>query len=299
MGGSQSAAEYRTVYSQDGYGREEDDKPLLAPSPFFRQPTMGDKVDALLGFDVVSADAMVTSCFVTPAALLFVRVFMLLYAAAILTWHSLAASSGSAWLQSMVSWTLLLTVSYLLLAVVLTSIKVGGGYRGSMLSSSVWLRMGFVMYEFCFTWSLATVLLFWCTADRPADTTALVQSLHLHGATLAFATIDLLISRLKFEFSHYLLCAATAVLYLIANAVWFGVTISPLHGFKWNSFFSVLLLFGVMFGVVVSFVIGAMLTTMRDLCYAHHNNSLAVVLPSSSRDPEADAARLKDSSVAV
>jgi len=206
---------------------------------------------------------------------------MLLYAGVILAWHSWSVSSGNEWLQSMVSWTMILSIVYLTFAVVLTSIKLAGGFgSGTMLSDSFALRMGFVLYEFAFTWSLATVTLFWLTADKPNSSTELLQALHLHGATLAFAVIDLLISRVRFEFSHYLFCAASAVFYLIANAVWFGATSSPLHGFKWNSFWSVLVLFGVMFGVVVSFVIGAMLTTMRDFCYVNRNSqSLSVVLP--------------------
>jgi len=219
--------------------------------------------------------------------LVSVRAFMLVYAACILLWHSMSVTSGAAWLTTMVSWTLVLTVTYLLLALVLTSIKLAGGYGpGTLLSDSLALRIGFVLYEFSFTWSLATVVLFWVSgptgANKPTTTTELLQALHLHGAALAFTTIDLLLSRVRFEFSHYIFCAGTALLYLVANAVWFGVTSSPLHGFKWNSLFSVLVLFGVMFGVLVSFVIGAMLTTMRDLCYANHTRSLAVVMPPHS-----------------
>jgi len=282
MGGSQSTVQYTTVFAQDGYGKEEDDaKAKPSPASFFREPTLGDKVDAWFGFDKLSADAVVSSCFVTPSALLFARVFMAAYAACILAWHSLSVQSGTEWVSSMVSWTLVLTTLYLVVTVVLTSVKVGGGFgSGTLLSDSLALRVGFVMYEFCFTWSLATVLLFWLAPDpKPANTMELLQALHLHGSTLAFAVVDLLLSRLRFEFSHYLFAAATAMVYLLANAVWFGVTNSPLHGLKWNSLFSVLLLFGVMFGVLVSFVVGALITTARDLCYASTNHSLAVVLP--------------------
>jgi len=287
MGGSQSAAQYTPVYSQDGYGKEEDDataKPQPVPASFFRVPTLGDKVDAWFGFDKVSADALVTSCFVTPTALVSVRAFMLVYAACILVWHSLSVGSGTQWAGSMVSWTLVLTCVYFVTALVLTSIKVAGGYgNGTLLSDSVGLRFGYVLFEFSFTWSLATVALFWFTStNKPTNSTELLQAFHLHGAALVFATMDLLISRVRFEFTHYIFCAATALLYVVANGVWFGVTANPMHGFKWNSLWSVLELFGVMCCVLVSFLAGAMLSGMRDFCYANHNHSLAVVMPAGS-----------------
>jgi len=285
MGGSQSSVQYEPVYSQDGYGKDDDEAAKPRPPSFFREPTIGDRLDAFFGFDRVSADAVVTSCFITPAALLFVRVFMLIYAACIMAWHSLSVSSGTAWVTSMVSWTVMLSIAYFAVTVVLTSIKTAGGYAsGSLLSDSIGLRAAYVMHHLAFTWSLATVVVFWLapngsTGAKTLSTTEMLQLVHLHGATLAFATIDLLLSRLRFDFSHYLVCATTALLYLLANAVFFSVTANPLHGFKWNSLFSVLLLFGVMFGVMVSFLVGAMLTTMRDVCYANNNHALAVVMP--------------------
>jgi hypothetical protein len=299
MGGQQSV-EYKPVeYSYDYHQEDEADKAVgaAAAANASLQATCGEKFDAAFGFDTVSTSSMVTSCFISTAALLTVRVFILAYAACILAWHWLQLSGPVVWLQSLTSWAHLLVVAYFLMAVYLTSKQLAGALdssSGAAVTSSVSMRVTYVLYEFAFTWSVVTVALYWITeypamstgasnaADASARTVALLEAVHLHGATLGFVLAELVLSRLKFQFTHYVFSAALALVYFAVNAIYFSTTRTIVHGFKWNSFFSVLVIFGVLFGILLSFVCGVLITTMRDVCYARNHTEPVVIPPEDS-----------------
>src|SRR4051794_29983213 len=105
--------------------------------------------------------------------------------------------------------------------------------------------MTYLLYEFGFTWSLVACVLFW-VAEYPITTLTASEQIgliHVHTACIAFALCDLLLSRIKFEFSHYIAGALTAVCYTAAYAIAFGPHHSALADLKWNSFVAVLIVF--------------------------------------------------------
>jgi len=264
---------------------------------FSGQPeTCGDQVDAVFGFDKISAQALTTSCFVSPATLLALRAFMLVYAATVLGWYWYGLKNPVSMAVSLTSWTQLLTVVYLIFAIALTAKHLcGSGNNGNagagVLADSVVMRVTFMLFEIAFTWSLVGVIMYWITVfpvthtgHNPASTTELLSTIHLHGACLAFCAVDLFIGRVKFEFAHYVISAVLALTYCAINALYLHPHTTALSAVKWDSFTAVLIIFGAVFGVLVSFVLTVMLTTARDVCHAQSDRNQPIIIPASLED---------------
>jgi len=232
----------------------------------------GDRVDAAFGFDKIDSSALVTSCFVSANALLAIRVFMLVYVLTVLGWYWRDLGNHPLTMAvSVASWTHLLTATYFVLAICMSSKQVGGCFESGTISDSVALRFTFLMFEIAYSWSLITVVWYWLTEFPLAghmSTLEMVWSVHLHGGTLAFVVVDLLLARVKFELVHYVVGSVLAVIYCTVNALYISPHTSILATFKWNSFMTVLVVFGVIFGILLSFVVTMLVTTARDRCAA-------------------------------
>jgi len=231
----------------------------------------GDRVDAAFGFDRIDSSSLVTSCFISSSALLTIRVFMLVYVLTVLGWHWYALRSPVTMALSLTSWTQLLTASYFVFAVVMSSKQVGGCFESGTISDSVASRLTFLMFEIAYTWSLITVVWYWLTQFPLAahmSTVELLSAVHLHGATLAFVVVDLILARIKLELVHYVISSMLAIVYCTVHAVYISPLTSVLATFKWNSFMTVLIVFGVIFGILLSFVVTVLVTTARDRCTA-------------------------------
>jgi len=292
---SDDLLEGKPVFSYDHLEDDTDDdrrrSEAEAQSRFLSgQPeTCGEQTDAAFGFDKISAQAVVSSCFVAPSTLLTIRAFLLTYTLTVLVWYWYGLRSPVSMAVSLTSWTQLLTVMYFAFSVFASAKQVAGRFdSGATLSESAALRVTFLLFEAAFTWALVSVLMFWLTefpiSGQKASFTDVLWSVHLHGASLAFCVVDLILARVKFEFVHYVISCALAFTYCALQALVLNPTQSILSTFKWNSFMTVLVLFGVVFGILLSFVVAVVLTTTRDVCHANSDRNQPVIIPGGPDD---------------
>jgi len=213
-----------------------------------------------------------------------------------LGWYWYGLKNPVSMAVSLTSWTQLMTVAYLAFAIGLTAVHIcGSGNNGNagagVLADSVLMRITYLLFEVAFTWSLVSVVMYWMTVfpvthtgHNPTSTTELLSTIHLHGACLAFCVLDLFIGRVKFEFVHYVISAVLALTYCVVHALFLNPHATALSEVKWSSFTAVLIIFGAVFGILISFVMTVVVTTARDVCHAQSDQNAPIIIPASLED---------------
>jgi hypothetical protein len=284
---------YQAQYESERWTDPEADEAngeQLKPMPFFAAApvaTCGERLDSFLGYSDVAANAITTSCFVSTPVLLATRVFMFAYITfmvALMYVKPATVPVGPAWFVNGSIATMALTSLYFGMTIFLSIRYLCQGSdaegRRAVVADGIEWRITWSLFQVVFTWSLAGLVYF--LFDRgtllanlaPKET---YWAIHLHLLSFGLACADLVLSRMKFHFGHYIFYAVAALTYVAANIVYLHADAELVDAWKWNSFFSALLIFGVLFGVLVSFVLAVLLTTARDMC--HINNRAEVVMP--------------------
>jgi len=228
-------------------------------------------------------------------------VLCVLYAAVVLGWYWWTLRSPMAMAISLTAWTQAIVLIYFVTAIVQSAMQVRGTVSGSIGESGS-ASATFLLFETALTFSLVSVVMYWATefpathTGAAAKTTAdVVWAVHAHGISVVLCLSDLLLSRVRPEFFHYLTGCSLAMGYALCYGLLIRPSASVLSSLLFNSLITLLIIFAVALSVVLSFLLIVAMAAARDVCHANSTGNAPVVFAAGHEDRDAAPGKARDS----